>query len=151
MSRVKRRGPGRRGYDRPLTLLETLHLLMGAPVGRVSPFHNDEDMRAAWAAHGHQLLEQHRAGSRPWSWWRFVAGEDRPSTTWAMSGLPFPFTPETMRLAELGELTDRELANLVGQARQRADATEGPAMAELEAFLRAHDLTDGAEAARWPA
>jgi hypothetical protein len=49
------------------------------------------------------------AGTRPWAWWVFDLGEEMPRGGWAA---------EAIRLAELGELRDDELAALHERANE---------------------------------
>jgi hypothetical protein len=67
-----------------------------------------EDLEAAWSYFGEQIMgEAHPrpVGWRPWGWWVFEQGEDRPERD-----------AEEVRLAELGELTDEEVAKLAEDA-----------------------------------
>ena len=69
---------------------------------------SDEDLELGWHYHGARLLEQYVGpATRPWGWWAFEAGEPKPDGREA----------EAVRLAELGELDDEELATL----RERAN------------------------------
>jgi hypothetical protein len=59
----------------------------------------EAQLRRGWQVYGGELLRQERplsSGMRPWGWWRFVAGEERPGSN----------SDEAVRLAELGELRD---------------------------------------------
>jgi hypothetical protein len=70
----------------------------------------EPQLRRGWQVYGGELLREERpflSGTRPWGWWRFEAGEERPR----------PRGDQTVRLAELGELRDEELAKL----RERAN------------------------------
>jgi hypothetical protein len=81
---------------------------------RMGPTERDgltlEDLRIGREVHGERVMEEGRIhGTRPWGWWRFVAGEeeawpdedDLQTDHCALSAV---------RLAELGELTGEELA-----------------------------------------
>src|SRR5919197_566022 len=75
--------------------------------------HTVEELELAWRAWGQAMLRStRRVGSRPWAWWRFEAGEGEPSEA-----------DEPVRLAELGELRDDELA---ASAERASEARAGP-------------------------
>lgn len=82
-----------------------------------------EDLRIGWRYHGDGVCAEHRSCARPWGWWQFEAGEE----------MPLKRDEETLRLAELGELTDAELAAL------RERATE----AKLRVGTDRERLADG--------
>jgi hypothetical protein len=70
----------------------------------------DEELEIGWRIHGAELMGYHRiGGTRPWGWWVFEAGENKPR------GGP---EVETVRLAERGAITDEELAALREQANE---------------------------------
>ena len=67
--------------------------------------------------YGGQVLEEWGRGcppTRPLGWWWFVAGEERPRDRFGSGD----YGLETIRLAELGELTGEELEAL-GSGRTR--------------------------------
>jgi hypothetical protein len=68
-----------------------------------------DQLEVAWQIERDRLLSEYRGppGTRPWAWWWFDLGEQQPHD-WAA---------EAVRLAELGELRDDELAAL----RERAN------------------------------
>lgn len=68
-----------------------------------------EDYELGWHYHAARILEEYvgPAATRPWGWWAFKADEPMPD---GREG-------EAVRLAELGELDDAELAAL----RERAN------------------------------
>ena len=86
---------------RTFDLADVVWPLLIGPTDR-DPF-TFEDLEVAWRHHRDELLRRHagRDGRRPWGWWEFEAGEEQPRGD-----------DETVRLAELGELTDAELAAL---------------------------------------
>jgi hypothetical protein len=56
-------------------------------------------------------------GTRPLAWWWFVAGEEQPRDRWnSETRQTEDYGIETIRLAELGELTAEELAALQDDA-----------------------------------
>jgi hypothetical protein len=67
----------------------------------------DEVLELIWERDGERLMADHagRPGWRPWGYWRFVLGEEMPRGD-----------AEAVRLAELGDLRDEELAALHGRA-----------------------------------
>jgi hypothetical protein len=71
-----RAGRNRRPRDARLIALDanqTLALLIGPTEGDGL---SDDDLQLGWRLHGAGLMEDHAApaGTRPWGWWRFVAG-----------------------------------------------------------------------------
>jgi hypothetical protein len=77
-----------------------------------------EQLEVAWEVERDSLMDHCRRnpnpGWRSWGWWQFEAGEEMPRGRDA----------ETLRLAELGELRDDELAALqerANEARLRVD------------------------------
>ena len=62
---------------------------------------SEEQLLAAWVDHGDQLIRAYPGpvATRPWCWWRYVAGEEMPVTR----------EGEAARLGELGELAEGEL------------------------------------------
>jgi hypothetical protein len=82
-----------------------LDLVLGPP-GK----YTDAELEAGWAAYGDEIMENWKAGgppSRPWGYWVFELGEEMPA-----------YDDETVRLAELGELTDFEVAALAEDANE---------------------------------
>jgi hypothetical protein len=70
---------------------------------------SDRELEAGWRAVGDRLCEEHaNAGWRPWGWWAFTAREPMPNSR----------DGEVLRLAELEELTDVELAALAERAHE---------------------------------
>jgi hypothetical protein len=66
----------------------------------------DSELELGWRLHGARLLSNTRQHCyRPWGWWVFEVGEDPP-----------PTGEREVRLAELEELTDEELAELAEEA-----------------------------------
>jgi hypothetical protein len=61
-----------------------------------------EELSVAWEVERAGVMDRLRVGSRPWAYWWFELGEDKPRNTAA----------EAVRLAELGELGAGELAAL---------------------------------------
>lgn len=99
---------------RPLVPAEVVELVLG---GTWDPAHtrfaSDEDRRVVWHRHRDRLLAQQWPGHRPHAWWAYEAGEDRPHRRHG------PFA-QAVRLAELGELTDDEVAYFAGHRDPRA-------------------------------
>jgi hypothetical protein len=62
----------------------------------------EAQLKRGWTMFRSKLMPRHHYGrpTRPWGWWKFEAGEDQPRG----------FDAQTLRLAELGELRDDELA-----------------------------------------
>ena len=92
---------GRHHFD-PASLFDCrLSLLIGPVQGGPS----DGELRLAWDLVGDELMEDDRGrvGTRPWGFWAFEVGEERPAGGCAA---------ETVRLAELGVLRPDELAAL---------------------------------------
>ncbi len=71
------------------------------PTDRSGEFTADQ-LRTVWQFQRERIMRPPLAyiGRRPWAWWAFEIGEEMPRED------------EAVRLAELGELTDRELAAL---------------------------------------
>jgi hypothetical protein len=65
----------------------------------------------AWELHGARLLAGYNGppGTRPWAYWVFDLGEEKPQGEW---------DAEALRLAELGELRPDELAELHERANE---------------------------------
>ena len=109
-----------RGYDP--TGRERIDLRLALRMGPDAYEHGftDEELRVGWELYGDEILagKQGRGpGTRPWGWWRFVAGEEQPRERWVSTGKGLRGHwenkgGETIRLAELGELTPEELAAL---------------------------------------
>lgn len=72
----------------------------------------EDVLRAVWELDRDTLLGHYRhiPGMRPWAYWWFDLGEERPSS------LPPEHHAEAVRLAELGLLTRNELAALEERA-----------------------------------
>jgi hypothetical protein len=82
-----------------------------------------EELELAWAARKDEIMAtQRRDGRRPWAWWAFELGEEQPQERWNPDGGPGGRIEgegdETVRLAELGELTADELAALSEEANE---------------------------------
>lgn len=90
----------RRRQGRPLDFVD---LAIG-PAGD----YDDAEAEHAWREHREAMLAD-CDGTRPWAWWRYEAGEQRPT------GLD----AEAIRLAELGELSVAEKQSI---ARRAAEA-----------------------------
>ena len=89
------------------TVDATLDLVMGPTAGELTV----EELKAAWEVERDALMANCKSnptpGWRPWAWWAFDAGEEKPRERAA----------ETIRLAELGELEADEVVAL----RERAN------------------------------
>jgi hypothetical protein len=83
--------------------------IMDLLIGPVPGGLTEEQLAVAWDQFGDEIMRDSYdpPGTRPWAWWAFEAGEDRPAGS----------EPEAVRLAELGELGADELAAL----RERAN------------------------------
>ena len=92
---------GRHEFDRSTLFDCRLSLLIGPVQGGPS----DNELRLAWELLGTELMadDRGRVGTRPWGFWAFEVGEERPAGGCAA---------ETVRLAELGVLRPDELAAL---------------------------------------
>ena len=64
-------------------------------VGPAGCDYTEDELRLAWESYGGPDFNR-RNGSRPWAYWKFEVGEERPED-------------ERARLAELGLLRDDEL------------------------------------------
>src|SRR3954468_24974919 len=68
-----------------------LDLLMALRIGPVrGDGLSEEDLRIGWEIHGQRIMEGRQGrgpGTRPWGWWRFVAGEQQPRERWVSEGL----------------------------------------------------------------
>jgi hypothetical protein len=79
-----------------------------------------EELEVLWPLHRDKIMagpQGRHHGTRPWAWWAFEAGEPRPEERWIPSewgpfGRMEGVGDETVRLAELGELTAEQLAAL---------------------------------------
>lgn len=85
----------------------------------------DEDLRIGWEVYGEQIMQEggHGVGKRVWGWWAFEAREPMPRERYIPSegghlGRTEGFGDETVRLAELGELSREELAALQEDANE---------------------------------
>ena len=113
-----RKRPRRRVED--LTFDQVMELNFGAYRG--SAFPSDEARRNAWGHHrdaflrGEMFASGH-AGCRPWAWWVYDQGEEYPQGE--VDSPPFwPWDAHSVRLNELGELTDKERLDLLEQERE---------------------------------
>lgn len=103
-----------RGYDP--TGRKRIDLLIALRMGpNVNDYgFTDDELRVGWELYGNEILtgKQGRGpGTRPWGCWRFVAGEEQPRDRWNSETCHMEeLGIETNRLAELGELTRKELA-----------------------------------------
>lgn len=89
--------------------------------------YTDEELKAGWALLKDKIMRNGRKhGNRPWAWWVYEQGGDPP---------PLERGASEVRLAELGELTDEELAEL---AKRAADAE-----AVLESGIKCYVSTGG--------
>jgi hypothetical protein len=82
---------------------------------------SEKQLEVAWEAYGDEITGwQHRAdASRPWGYWRFVLGEEMPRPHWNPEAHRMEEKhAETIRLAELGELTDEEVAAIAEKANE---------------------------------
>jgi hypothetical protein len=81
-----------------------------------------EELELLWERHGPEIMagpHGRHGGTRPWAWWVFEAGEEQPSPVWDSETRQWEGEgDETVRLVELGELTDAELAALREQANE---------------------------------
>jgi hypothetical protein len=84
---------------RKLTLDEEISLAFGAP-SEVFPTY--AEARAAYFTNRDRMTAYFRAGHRPTGWWILERGEDPPKTC----------VDEAARLAQLGELDEREVAEI---------------------------------------
>jgi hypothetical protein len=84
----------------------TLDLLLGR-----STEPTEEQLELAWEAYGEEIMGNNQGrglpGTRPWAYWRFELGEDRPDGDDA-----------AIRLAELGLLRDDEIAAIAERANE---------------------------------
>lgn len=96
----------RRDYEIevPDELDATMELIIGPCVL------SEKQLEVAWQAYGDGIMGWQRPAdpSRPWGYWRFVLGEEQPR----------PRAAETIRLAELGELTNSEIAAIAERAQE---------------------------------
>jgi hypothetical protein len=110
-------------------------------IGRGSADPPEATLRQVWEQRGAQLMADHaQPGWRPWGFWHFEVGEERPTDRAA----------ETVRLAELGELTADEVAAVAEKATEarlrigtpaerlsNGDSVDRPAVELYEAVLAA--------------
>jgi hypothetical protein len=89
---------------RPLSLAECRLALL---IGPIQGDPNEDELRLAWELLDAEVMGDPPPCTRPWAFWRFELGEDRPRSR----------AGEVVRLAELGVLTPEELARL----RERAN------------------------------
>lgn len=76
-----------------------------------------EELEALWLLYRDQIMsgpQGRQSGRRPWGWWQFDAGE--PQSAW--DGTEERYGDETVRLAQLGELTVEEVAALREEANE---------------------------------
>jgi hypothetical protein len=73
-----------------------------------SEFESDADREAAWDHYRDEFMEPRgsRPGDRPWAYWRYEVGREKPQTR----------LEAVLVLAERGELTDLERERIEGQA-----------------------------------
>jgi hypothetical protein len=71
-------------------------------VGPPGPY-TEEELRLAWRAYKPRFAPR-RDGTRPWAFWKFELGEDRPDD-------------QPARLAELGLLRDDEVVKIADSPR----------------------------------
>jgi hypothetical protein len=74
-----------RGYDP--TGRERVDLLMALRMGPdlYEDGFTDDELRVGWELYGDEILDDRQGrgpGTRPWGWWRFVAGEEQPRERW---------------------------------------------------------------------
>jgi hypothetical protein len=122
--------------------------------------YSEDELRAAWALFGDQLIEDHLAqrtqagfiyaGHRPWAYWRFEVDRPDLDVSQRLGEL------ERVRfLAEHGELSEAEIAELVrrgveAEARIDADAElRGPVLGDPDEgdrlTVRIAQAAEGAE------
>jgi hypothetical protein len=102
----------------------TLDLLMGPTKGEHE--YTLEELEVFWELYGDEILSGRQGrshGRRPWAWWQFEAREPMPRARWIPGegshlGRMEGVGDETVRLAELGELTAEELAALREEANE---------------------------------
>jgi hypothetical protein len=79
----------------------------------------DEELESAWRMHHDEIMGYRRpVGWRPWAWWVFERDEEPP---------PHEPGAEEIRLAELGELTNEELAAIAERANVARTRVNTPA------------------------
>ena len=98
-------------YDIELSIGPTAAVSMGQ-----SPAEVEELLRESWQLRRGAVLARTPGGSRPWAWWRFEAGEERPGDPEA----------EAARLLDLDAMPADEIAGVIDAGRrlvadQRAD------------------------------
>jgi hypothetical protein len=120
MPRRRRRRRATRVVQRPV---DALDLVMG-PDEFSNP--DERQQRAAWEWWRDELMGRYaRRGCRPWAWWVFEAGEDRPRPD-----------DELARLLERGELDDAEMREVLAFADRYG--TSVSAAARAANVVRAH-------------
>ena len=82
----------------------------------------DEQLAVGWQLKRDKIMAQTFApplspGSRPWAFWRFEIGEDRPTDDWRARDVTLRHA-SIVRLAELGLLTPDELAIFAERANE---------------------------------
>ena len=107
----------RRHYE--IELPDEADAMLDLIIGPVQGGLSEKQLEVAWEAYGEEIMGWQRPGEpwRPLGYWRFVLGEYPPR----------PRDSETIRLAELGELSDEEIAAIAekaNEARLRID-TDG--------------------------
>jgi hypothetical protein len=91
-----------------------LDLIIGPVEGGLT----EKQLEIAWEAYGEELMGwRHPDGTRPWGYWRFVLGEEMPRSRWDGESVQDKHA-ETIRLAELGELRDDEIAAIAEKANE---------------------------------
>jgi hypothetical protein len=112
--------PRVRGRLDPAGRDPTFDLLMG-PTDAPGEY-TVEELGVLWERHGPEIMAGRHGrhdGTRPWAWWVFEAGEEQPGPVWNSETCQWEGEgDETVRLVELGELTDAELAALREQANE---------------------------------
>ena len=140
---------------RPVALDFDLHLALV-----IGPVEGDDlsvdDLAVAWVHHRDTVMEEYVGPrcTRPWGFWRFELGEEPPRPTWNSDArkLDNPHA-ETLRLAEVGELTDAELAALreranearlrVGTDRERLADSKSVDAPSIELWEQVRELMGG--------
>jgi hypothetical protein len=86
-----------------------LTIVLGIGPFAVAGDFTEAQLRRAWSVYCERLLAERRtAGTRPWGWWRFEVGEDRPDGD----------AGEAARLVELGVLDAEEAVRVAERARE---------------------------------
>jgi hypothetical protein len=89
-------------------------VLLDLMIGPTEPVQTEEltvkELELAWAAHGERMMRNQpgRPGEWPWAHWFFDLGEEMPASC----------AEQVIRLAELGQLSDEEIAALAEHAHE---------------------------------